>query len=127
LKKPWSRVLREKAKTSAADQPVGTVAFYGPNRSYASKVAVGVAPRPGAPVDVLERWFEQGVDVRIDPRIGAAVSDFLRRHQVHQIGVADGIIGCPHEEGVDYPEGEECPECPWWHGRDRFTGELLEE
>jgi hypothetical protein len=36
------------------------------------------------------------------------------------------IIGCRHEEGLDYPEGEHCPECPYWVGRNRFTGELLE-
>jgi hypothetical protein len=37
--------------------------------------------------------------------------------------VADGIIGCPHEEGVDYPEGKYCPQCPYWAGRDRWTKE----
>jgi len=34
-----------------------------------------------------------------------------------------GIIGCPHEEGTDYPEGKSCPQCPFWAGRDRFTQE----
>jgi hypothetical protein len=37
--------------------------------------------------------------------------------------MADRIIGCPHEEGIDYPEGEECPLCPFWKGRDRWSGE----
>ena len=23
-----------------------------------------------------------------------------------------GIIGCPHEEGTDYPEGKSCPSAP---------------
>jgi hypothetical protein len=27
------------------------------------------------------------------------------------------------EEGIDYPEGSKCPECPFWADRDRFTGE----
>jgi hypothetical protein len=40
--------------------------------------------------------------------------------------MVDRIIGCPHEEGIDYPDGAECPECPFWKGRDRWTGELLE-
>jgi hypothetical protein len=35
------------------------------------------------------------------------------------------IIGCPHEEGIDYPEGSMCPKCPFWSSRDRWTGELL--
>jgi hypothetical protein len=33
--------------------------------------------------------------------------------------------GCPHEEGIDYPEGEPCPQCPFWTHRDRWTGKLL--
>jgi hypothetical protein len=127
MTKPWSRALREKAKHSGAAETIGTIAFYGPDRSYASKVAVGVSPTAGAPVDILERWFDRGIDVRVDPQIGAAVKDFLRRHQVRQVVVGDGIIGCPHEEGVDYPDGDECPQCPWWHGRDRWTGEMLDE
>jgi hypothetical protein len=31
------------------------------------------------------------------------------------------IIGCPHEEGIDYPEKEDCPQCPFWKGRDRWA------
>ena len=27
--------------------------------------------------------------------------------------------GCQHEEGIDYPEGELCPDCPFWAGRER--------
>jgi hypothetical protein len=39
--------------------------------------------------------------------------------------LADRIIGCPHEEGVDYPEGQSCPRCPFWAHRDRWSGELI--
>ena len=35
----------------------------------------------------------------------------------------DRIIGCPHEEGIDYPMGRACPRCPFWAGIDRFTHE----
>jgi hypothetical protein len=31
----------------------------------------------------------------------------------------------PHEEGIDYPEGKTCPQCPFWASRDRWTGESL--
>jgi hypothetical protein len=34
--------------------------------------------------------------------------------------MTDQIIGCPHEEGIDY-EGATCPACPFWAGRDRWT------
>ena len=36
---------------------------------------------------------------------------------------SDRIIGCPHEEGIDYPMGRTCPRCPFWAGIDRFTHE----
>jgi hypothetical protein len=42
---------------------------------------------------------------------------------VKSVVMPDRIIGCPHEEGIDYPEGESCPQCPFWEGRDRWTGE----
>lgn len=35
-----------------------------------------------------------------------------------------GMRGFPAatEEGIDYPDGEACPQCPYWAGRDRFSG-----
>jgi hypothetical protein len=26
-------------------------------------------------------------------------------------------MGCPHEEGEDFPVGEDCPFCPFWKGK----------
>ncbi len=40
--------------------------------------------------------------------------------------IADRIMGCPHEEGKDNPEGEVCPKCPFWANIDRFTGETIQ-
>ena len=51
---------------------------------------------------------------------------FFRQHGVKSVAMSDGLLGCPHEEGIDYPKGEACPQCPYWAGRDRFTGELIE-
>jgi hypothetical protein len=39
--------------------------------------------------------------------------------------MVDRVIGCPHEEGIDY-EGPTCPHCPYWAGRDRWTGEVIQ-
>ena len=47
---------------------------------------------------------------------------FLKAHGVRSIGMFDRIIGCPHEEGIDYPDGQACPACPFWAGRDRWSG-----
>ena len=53
---------------------------------------------------------DSGFDVRHDPAIGEQVVAFLKTRAVRSTVVADGIIGCPHEEGVDYPEGKYCPQ-----------------
>jgi hypothetical protein len=104
--------------------PVGTIAFYGPDNRRASKVAVSVTPDEGGepkPVVFGGRRRADGQDHSCrDRRIAA----HLRQHPVRSVAMADEIIGCPHEEGIDYPMGEDCPTCPYWKGRDRWTGEL---
>jgi len=64
--------------------------------------------------------------VRMDKAILKEVMDFLQEHAVQRVMMVDRIIGCPHEEGVDYPLGEKCPHCPYWTNRDRWTGEIIE-
>jgi hypothetical protein len=99
------------------------VAFYGPTEDRASKIAVGIVLSDGDDPSIMERWLTDETDARRDPEILAAVQEFLLRHQVKSVVMSDGLLGCPHEEGVDYPEGQSCPQCPYWAGRDRFTGE----
>ena len=39
--------------------------------------------------------------------------------------MTDRIIGCPHEEGIDY-EGSVCPRCEFWANRDSAgIGEVI--
>ena len=117
--------LRKRAKQGFRGYPLATVAFYGPTAERASKVAVGIVAREGAEVDILETWCSEERDLRYDDDIGPEVSAFLREHQIMSVVMADRIIGCPHEEGIDYPEGEPCPQCPYWRGRDRWSGEVI--
>ena len=98
------------------------VAFYGPDDTRATKVAVGIVPAENAEPTQVERWFNDERDVRADAAISKAILDFLAGHGVRSVALTGGIIGCPHEEGVDYPEGQACPRCPCWVGRDRWTG-----
>ncbi len=97
--------LRKKAKRGMRGYPVATVAFYGPDDQRASKVAVGVLDADGAEPSALERWTCETGDVRVDPAVEHAVLEFIALHGVKSVVVTDGIIGCPHEEGTDYPEG----------------------
>ena len=127
LKATWFRdKLRKKSKQGFQGFPVATVAYYGPNEARASKVAVSIIPSEGAEPDALERWFSETTDARTDPQINEAVVHLLQEHGVKSVVMPDRIIGCPHEEGIDYPEGESCPQCPYWAGRDRFTGKLIQ-
>ena len=103
---------------------MATIAFYGPDNRFASKVAVGITAGEGEETLALERWFSQAIDVRDDPEVGEAISRFIEQYDVKSVALTDGIIGCPHEEGVDY-EGATCPRCLFWANRDRWTGEII--
>lgn len=125
LKATWYRdKLRKKSKQGFRGFPVATLACYGPNNVRASKVAVSIILSEGAEPAFLERWYSDSTDARADPHINEAVMHFLQQHGAKSVVLADRIIGCPHEEGIDYPQGQSCPQCPYWAGRDRFTGQL---
>ena len=117
--------LRKKAKRGFRGYPIATVAFYGPDDRRASKVAVGIVADESGEVVELERWFAEEADARSDLNIGEAIEAFIRSRNVRSVVMGDRIIGCPHEEGIDYPEGQACSECPYWAGRDRFSGERV--
>jgi hypothetical protein len=117
--------LKKKARKGFRGYPLATVAYYGPDDNRATKLVVGIVRIEGAEPDVLERWFSEDGDVRSDPVIGSEVLAFIERNNVKSVVMADRIIGCPHEEGSDYPEGQVCPHCPFWAHRDRWSGDVL--
>jgi len=117
--------LTKRAKRGFRGYPVATIAFYGPSAERASKVAVGIVKREGTEPEILETWHSEDRDARHDAEIGHEIVEFIRAHHVLSVAMVDRIIGCPHEEGIDYPEGETCPECPYWRGRDRWSGESI--
>jgi hypothetical protein len=117
--------LRKKARKGARGWPIATIAYYGPDLSRASKVAVGIVPSDGAPVDQMRDWTVEHGDIRDDAAVAEQILDFIAEHGALSVAMTGGIIGCPHQEGIDY-EGEWCPVCKFWHGRDRFTGEMME-
>ena len=114
--------LRKKAKKGMRGWPVATIAFYGPDLSRASKVAVGIVPFQGADASALQDWRSDDADVRTDAVIAQEILDYIEMHGALSVVIADGIIGCPHQEGIDYT-GPWCPNCDFWRGRDRFTGQ----
>jgi hypothetical protein len=114
--------LKKKARRGFRGYPLATVAFYGPDDEHASKVAVGIVEAEGAGPAVMERWFAGEGDIRTDSAVESEILRFVRDHAVKSIVMTDRIIGCPHEEGIDYPDGEVCPQCPFWAHRDRWAG-----
>lgn len=121
----FAKALRKRARKGHRGYPVATVAFYGPDASRASKVAVGIILKEGTEVEILERWYSDTADVRTDPQTNQKILELIRMHEVVSVAMVDGIIGCPHEEGIDYAEGEKCPKCPFWATRDRWSGEIV--
>jgi hypothetical protein len=119
-------LLRKKAKRGHRGYPVASVVFYGPTDQRASKVAVGIIHDEGEEPAALERWFVEQEDIRQDQSVEQEILSLLETHGVRSVAMSDGILGCPHEEGVDYPEGSSCPKCPYWAGRDRFTKERVQ-
>ena len=115
---PRDRLLR-KSEQGFQGYPLGTVAFYGPDNARATKVAVGIVYKEGGDAREMEKWLSEVADVREDEIIGGQVLAFLQRHSVRTVVVGPGILGCPHEEGIDYPVGGVCPRCPYWAGRER--------
>ena len=103
--------------------PLGTVMMYGPTRNRATKYVAAVIAAPDSEPVALQRWFVSKGDIRNDTEIADEIVAFFQAHETRQIVAADRITGCPHEEGVDYPLGQVCPECPFWSEADRFTHE----
>jgi len=112
--------LRSRARKGFRGYPIATVAFYGPTNEVASKVAVSSIGSEGGEPEVIGRWHNTELDVRRDPGIAAAIVEALAQRRPRSVVMTQGIIGCPHEEGVDYPLGEHCPRCPFWANRDRW-------
>jgi hypothetical protein len=126
IKRQPSR-LEKKAKRGLRGYPLATVAFYGPDASRASKVAVGILPAENADVTELRTWSSETADLRYDHATTNEILAFIEEQGAKSVVMSPGIIGCPHEEGIDYPENEVCPVCPYWATRDRWTGEELPE
>jgi hypothetical protein len=82
-------------------------------------VVVAVIAAPDTEPVALRKWFAESGDVRNNAATFEEIALFLPGHEVRTVAMTKGMMGCPHEEGIDYPQGEACPECPFWAGRAR--------
>jgi hypothetical protein len=125
IKRRSTSPLAKKARRGFRGYPIATIAYYGPDDTRASKVAIGIVRAEGADPEMTRLFSDEG-DIRKDMEIGDEILKLLNIYGVQSVIVKEGIFGCPHEEGIDYPDGEVCPQCPFWANRDRFTGELIQ-
>jgi hypothetical protein len=116
--------LRKRAKRGLRGYPVATVALYGPDDTRATNLTVGIVSAEDADATHLRRWFAERADIRSDAGVTEEVLAFIDAAGARSIVMTHRIIGCPHEEGIDY-EGPNCPACPFWAARDRWTGTRL--
>jgi hypothetical protein len=96
------------------EYPIGTMAFYGPDDKTTTKIAAGVFQAPDSKA-IIRRWV--ATDVTTNPKAQREIKEFFERHGVKSVAASSRNMGCPHEEGEDFPEGEDCPFCPFWKGR----------
>ena len=113
--------LTKRSRRGFRGFPAATVAYYGPDETRASKAVVTIVPSKGAEPTHQTSFTAETGDLREDPFVGDTVMTFVEKHGVASVFVAEEILGCAHEEGVDYPDGGTCPACPFWAERDRWA------
>lgn len=118
------KLLTKRVRKGNKGYPIATIAFYGPNNMAATKVVCAIIRYDGAEVEPMKKWFSSS-DLRKSEHVLSEILGFIDEQEANSVSMIDEIIGCPHEEGIDYPEGDYCPECHYWKGRDRFSGEML--
>jgi hypothetical protein len=115
----WQAAIEEfRAKRAGAEArgkfPLGTIALYGPDDQRTTKIAAAVVRYEGGE-PILKRWVANNVTT--SPKVQQELQDFFHRHGVQSVAMSDGNMGCPHEEGEDFPLGEDCSFCPFWKGK----------
>ena len=99
--------------------PIGTIALYGPDDKTTTKIVAAVIMDENAD-PILERWV--GTKLKGDQKVLREINAFFQKHKVRSAVMSESNMGCPHEEGEDFPIGEDCPFCPFWKGRQGSAG-----
>jgi hypothetical protein len=106
---------RRASRRDVGVSPLLTAALYGPSDAAATKLVLSFIPSAGGDIAALERWFAD--DVLGDENVLEGARAFLHTHPAAGLTMTGGTIGCAHEEGKDYPVGADCPQCPFWKGK----------
>ena len=91
--------------------PLATITYHGPHPDHATKIVVGILKdQDQAPL--IKSWT--GDNIAEDVETAKAISLYIQGHDVVRVLTSEWVLSCPHEAGIDYPEGEPCPYCPDW-------------
>jgi len=100
------RILRERS-----DFPFGILSYFGPDNESITKI-VALVIKGSDIKPILRSWSQPGVTS--DPLVAAEIGKFFLENKTENIVMPDGVLGCPHEEGVDFPLRTVCPYCVFW-------------
>jgi hypothetical protein len=92
--------------------PLATITYHGPSPDMATKIIVGIIKSQDTS-PIIRYW--SGDDIAEDVESAREISLFIKEHDVARVLTSEWVLSCPHEEGVDFPEGNSCPYCPDWH------------
>ena len=84
--------LEKKIKAGFQGYPIGTIAFYGPNNTLATKATVGILLNEGDKEPAkMEKWFSEK-EIRTNTKILNEIKKFLTDNKVRSIGTTNKIL-----------------------------------
>jgi hypothetical protein len=106
--------LERRARKGFRGYPLAIIAFYGYNDQSAVKAVIGIVEEAGVAPAHIKKWSNEKGDLRKDAASIKAFFRYIESHEVRSVALTPGIYACPHEPGIDYPQGDSCPLCPFW-------------
>jgi hypothetical protein len=106
--------LEARARKGFQGYPMGIIAFFGPSDQIATKAVIGIVLKAGEPPEHIKKWIFENGDLRKDVPAIKELFRYIESNNVRSVALTPGIYGCPHEAGVDYPQGGTCPKCLFW-------------
>lgn len=106
--------LERRAQKGFQGYPLGIIAFYGYNDQIATKAVIGIVKTAGCEPEDIKKWEHPDGDLRKDVPAIKELFRYIESHGVVSVALTPGIYYCPHEPGVDFPEGEACSRCAFW-------------
>jgi len=92
--------------------PLATITYHGPSPISATKIVVGIL-KSKEQEPVIQSWT--GDNIADNVETAREIAEFIKEQDVARVLTSEWVLSCPHEEGIDYPDGDLCPNCPDWH------------